>query len=100
MAQSAPRFDGLGSFRVHYDDDRPPADVRLTGRAVIEAERRWPGLALDGSDRYRPNEGVHYMVWVAMGRPFGDFEKWLDDGVALEVIEDEPVPTKPIVGVA
>jgi hypothetical protein len=95
-----PSFDGLGRFRVFYGDDRPPIDVRLNGRAVIEAERRWPGLETDGSDRYRPNEGVHYMVWVAAGRPEGDFEKWLDEGVLLEVLDDEPVPTTPITGVA
>jgi len=85
---------GLGLFRVHYVDEllAEPVEVRCTSRAVVECERRWPGHALDGSDRYPPNEGVHYMVWISMGRPIGDFEKWLDSVLTLEVVEVEVVP--------
>lgn len=96
----APPIDPLGSFRVHYPDEREPVDVRLNGKAVVEAERRWPGRSPDGTDRYPPNEGVHYMVWIALGQPCDDFDTWLDEGVILEVAEDQPVPTRPVVGVA
>jgi hypothetical protein len=93
---------GLGHFRVHFPDGHSE-DVSLTSRAVVEAERRWPGLAADHSDRYRPNEGVHFMVWVSFGRPLDDFEKWLDEIAVVEPIgadeEDEPAnPTRRAVG--
>lgn len=85
---------GLGLFRVHFLDEvaTEPVTVRCTSRAVVECERRWPGHALDGSDRYPPNEGVHFMVWISMGKPVGDFEKWLDTVLTLEVVEAETVP--------
>lgn len=89
----------LGVFRVHYPDGKT-VDVPITGKALVETERRWPGIAADGSDRYRPNEGVHFMVWVAMGKPEGNFDKWLDTDIVLEPVEAAPTPTKPIVGVA
>lgn len=94
-----PQFDGIGAFRAHYPDG-DSEDLRLNGRAVVEAERRWPGVATDGSDRYRMQEGVHFMCWISLGRPLGDFEKWLDTGVTLEVLDEAEVPTKPVVGVA
>jgi hypothetical protein len=99
---SGPTHAGLGRFRVHYPDGSTK-DVRLTSKAVVEAERRWPGIEVDGSDRYRPNEGVHYMVWITLGSPHGDFDEWLDEGFVLEPIEDkEPVdaadPTQPEAG--
>jgi hypothetical protein len=84
---------GLGLFRVHYiDDTTEPTTVRATSRAVVECERRWPGHAPDGSDRYPPNEGVHFMVWVSMGRPRADFERWLDAVLTIEVVEGETAP--------
>lgn len=96
-AASPPSRPTLGRFKVHYADTRKkPVDVSLVARALVEAERRWPGVAVDGSDRYRPNEGLHYMVWITLGRP-GEFESWLDTITVLEVINDEPTPdpTKP-----
>jgi len=85
---------GLGLFKVHYLDDvgSEPVTVRATSRAVVECERRWPGRALDNSDRYPPNEGVHFMVWISMGKPTGDFERWLDTVLTLEVVEAQIVP--------
>lgn len=84
---------GLGLFRVHYIDDTvEPTTVRATSRAVVECERRWPGHAPDGSDRYPPNEGVHFMVWVSMSKPQGDFERWLDTLLTIEVVEADVVP--------
>lgn len=84
---------GMAQFRVHHiDEAQEPVEVRATSRAVVECERRWPGLAIDGTDRYRPNEGVHFMVWVSLGKPDGDFEKWLDTVLSLEVLDEEPAP--------
>lgn len=90
----------LGRFRVHYlDGERNDVEVRLTSKAVVEAERRWPGVAADGSDRYRPNEGVHYMVWISLRCPNDDFDAWLDEGFVLEIIEESaPDPTLPAPG--
>lgn len=94
--------DGLGRFRVHYQDDGvEPVEVRATSRAVIEAERRWPGVAPDRSDRYQPMEGVHFIVWYSMGQPYGDFDEWLDKLLVLETLKptvpDVP-PTSPAPG--
>jgi hypothetical protein len=90
---SAAAQEGLGLFKVHYTDDATePVVVRATSRAVVECERRWPGRMLDNSDRYPPNEGVHYMVWVSMGKPSGDFEQWLDAVLSLEVVEAITIP--------
>lgn len=92
-----PGFAALGQFRIHYPDGKS-TDVRLTSKAVVEAERRWPGVNPDGSDRYRPNEGVHYMVWITLGRPHDDFDSWLDEGFVVEPVDDGPDPTKPAAG--
>jgi hypothetical protein len=86
---AGPNFAGLGQFRLHYTDGSTE-EVRLTSKAVVEAERRWPGVAPDGSDRYRPNEGLHYMVWITLGRPEDDFDTWLDLGFVMEPVEEEP----------
>ncbi len=96
----APNYAELGRFRVHYfDDDHDDVEVRLTSRAIVEAERKWPGVNSDGSDRYRPNEGVHYMVWITLGRPMADFDAWLSDDFVLEIIEEtKPDPTSPAPG--
>lgn len=93
--------DGLGRFRVHWADGRDPTEVRVTSRALVECERRWPGVKPDGADRYPPNEGVHYMVFIASGSPHGDFEKWLDEVLSVEVVEAETAvpPTTPVAGV-
>jgi hypothetical protein len=95
-----PNYAELGRFRVHYlDNERDDVEVRLTSKAVVEAERRWPGVATDGSDRYRPNEGVHYMVWISLGCPNDDFDAWLDEGFVLEIVEEaQPDPTPPAPG--
>jgi hypothetical protein len=92
-------FAGLGAFRVHYENGET-VDVRIISKAVVAAERRWPGRAVDGSDRYPPNEGLHYLVWVSLGEPEGDFDAWLDQGFVVESLDDEESPTRPIVGVA
>lgn len=87
-----------GTFRVTFADGREPLEVRVGPRAIVNVERRWPGIKPDGSDARPPLEAMYYAVWFAAGKP-GKFDDYLDEIEGIEVVEQEPTdPTGPTPG--
>ena len=71
-----------------FDDGRKES-VKLTTRALVEAERKFGGQ-IPGM------EGTLYAAWFKLGRP-GKFDDWLDTvELDVDVPEAEPaVPSHP-----
>ena len=69
------------------DGDRKES-VKLTTRALVEAERKFGGN-IPGM------EGTLYAAWIALGRPTQKFDDWLDQVEIDTDAEAEPdaVPT-------
>lgn len=87
-----------GRFKVVYEDgSEQECKIRPVG--VVAAERQWPGRQADGTDGYPSFEGLHFVVWVSMGRPGDDFDAWLtsvDEVIGLD--GDVTDPSSPAAG--
>lgn len=88
---------------VTFSDGRTER-VRLSLRARVEVERKWPGVSVDDKGKLdmRPMPGLEsalYGAWITLGKPDKTFDKWTETVVALvEVPGTEAGPTEPAPG--
>lgn len=83
--------------------------VHIGIREIVGIERRWPGnyktvTHPDGTVEHT-QEGIPqlectlYGAWLALSRPGGDFDAWLDTVASLEEVEAQPSdPSEPAPG--